>query len=151
MGKDLGFNSGVGHEGRVLSKLRQRRERKPPTPPYNRPIARADSERTRWWRDLRFATPIRTPGASLDKKNKGTTGEKPRIIPAGPSLALDHLKELFEAYLSLMLFRKHFSTCVPRITLSRVTHLSFQSGNKWPSVGTPGYLPLWSEGVPPNV
>lgn len=46
----------------------------------------------------------------------------------GWSVPSGDLKRQFEAYLSVMLFKKHFSTCVPRITLSRVRHLSFRSG-----------------------
>lgn len=75
-----------------------------------------------------FLHPFRTTGASLDQETKGATREKPWTTPSGPFSLLGHLKGHFEAYLGLRLVRKHFSTCVPRIALSRVRQHSFQSG-----------------------
>lgn len=72
--------------------------------------------------------PHQDPRAPLDQENKGSIREKPWTLPSGPSPTAGHFKKLFEAYLGLKLFRKHFSTCVPRITLSWVRYLSFQSG-----------------------
>lgn len=46
-GKNLGFNSGVGHEGRVPAKVTERSGRKLPTSPHNRGLVRADSGRSK--------------------------------------------------------------------------------------------------------